>query len=109
MKYSRKNLLFCVLLVLFFASFANAGCVATEKSVMYFDPQRFAVVAQVCAVNQQQGLAMMIDDIAAGKAVFVEAGTRLDAAVPLPENNTVVVCRIGKVLMMGLASYVRCQ
>lgn len=105
----KKRVLGSLFLVLILCSVAGAECVATGKSIMYFEPTRFATVAQVCAVNQQQGLAMMIDDVTAGKAVFVETGTRFDAAVPLPENDKVVVCRIGKVLMIGLADFVKCR
>ena len=104
-----KMLLVSVFAILILASFANAGCVVTDRTVMYFQPERFARVVQVCHVNQQQGAAMMLDDINAGIAVVVEPGTRLDDAAPLPSDEKTIVCRIGGLLMIGPGQDVRCK
>ena len=109
MRKIRLLLAWLILEALLFASITNAGCVVTEKCVMYFDPTRFIAVSKVCAVSLQQGTAMMIDDINSGTAVMVDPGTKLDDAAPIPQYPKVIACRIGQVVMVGLTENVRCE
>ena len=104
-----KTAMMAILVCLMFTTLAMAECVVSRSTIMYFDAPRFYRVAQICAVNQEQCTQMMMVDVAAGLAVVVEPGTKLDAAIPVPDNKLVVVCRIGGVLMLGLAESVKCR
>jgi hypothetical protein len=104
-----KKTIMALLVCLIFAGIANAGCVVVSRTIMYLDAPRFYRVAQICAVNQEQCTQMMLQDVSAGLAVVMEPGTNLDEAVTVPDNNRIIMCRIGGVLLLGLSETVRCK
>jgi ribosomal protein L2 len=91
------------------ASIATAGCAANQDTFMYFDAVRFFKVARVCATNPQQCIAMMIDDVNNGDAVYITRGTSFDVGERVPENPRVTVVKKGNIFLMALTEAVNCR
>jgi hypothetical protein len=93
----------------FLASVAYAQCVTNQTTIMYFDVAKFKRAASIATVNTEQFWQMTLTNIEAGDAVVVQPGTKFDEARTIPDNDKVIVCRIGGVVMIGLAESVTCK
>ena len=102
-----KRVLIVIAMLLCLATSAYAGCYTTKDSIMYFSPERFMAVDQVIGISQEQGVAMMKQDIVDGNAVYVKAGIKIDDVQKF--NNYISVVRIGHQVLVALNDFISCK
>lgn len=91
------------------ASSLSAECVTNKNTTMYFEMDRLLKVAKVTAVSEQQGLAMIVDDMQKGIAVGVPRGTRIDSVRRIISASTVSVVKIKGITLISLTNAISCR
>jgi hypothetical protein len=76
---------------------------------MYFDMDRLLKVARVTAISEQQGLAMLVDDMQQGVAVGVPEGTRIESVRRIISASTVSVVKINGITLISLTNAISCR
>ena len=102
-----KKLALCVLLVICFTITAQAGCSVTKEHVMYFSLDRFLAVDRVLAVSPDQAMAMMVQDVIDGNAVWVKVGTKVNEVKKY--NDYICVARIDHLLLISFNDFISCR
>ena len=91
------------------ASIVSAECMTNKNTTMYFDMDRLLKVARVTAISEQQGLAMIVDDMQKGIAVGVPKGTRIESVRRILSASTVSVVKIKGITLISLTNAISCR
>lgn len=85
-----KKLILATCLVIISNS-AFAGCEINIASNWWLDFDRHTEVMRVENYDEPQALSMMRQDVKAGKAVWLEVGTKIEKMIVIPRNDEVTI------------------